>query len=515
MYDLKLHFVVWNSYSSQDGSMRLTKSICPECKRIIEASVFEENGKIVMGKECPDHGNFRDIYWSDAELYRKFEKYSYTGTGISNFQSSSSLNCPFGCGICQDHESGTLLANIDVTNRCNLRCPVCFANARVKGLVFEPSFEEIRKMMETLRNERPVPCSAIQFSGGEPTVRDDLPEIIEMAQELGFAQIQVASNGVRLANSPEYCKKLKDATLRTIYLAFDGVTPDPYIETRGFNALPLKKKAIENCRIWGPESIVLVPTLAKGVNDSQIGGIIHYAAENLDIVKGVNFQPIAFTGRIDQSQREQKRITIPDVIKLAEEQTNGEIPRNAWYPVSFVVPISRFLSAMRKVPIPEFTVHPHCGAGTYVFFEKGHFIPITNFLDVEGFVEFLMEITPEMNGKVSRVLTLGKVIRQVPKYIDEKKGPKSSNVVQMILDVLKKGDMENTSHFHRNTLFLGTMHFQDLYNIDLERIKKCGVHYVAPDGRVIPFCTYNMFHRDSVESKFSVPYMQEHKPEQE
>lgn len=515
MYDLKLHFVVWNSYSSQDGSMRLTKSICPECKRIIEASVFEENGKIVMGKECPDHGNFRDVYWSDAELYRKFEKYSYTGTGISNFQSSSSLNCPFGCGICQDHESGTLLANIDVTNRCNLRCPVCFANARVKGLVFEPSFEEIRKMMETLRNERPVPCSAIQFSGGEPTVRDDLPEIIEMAQELGFAQIQVASNGVRLANSPEYCKKLKDATLRTIYLAFDGVTPDPYIETRGFNALPLKKKAIENCRICGPESIVLVPTLAKGVNDSQIGEIIRYAAENLDIVKGVNFQPIAFTGRIDQSQREQKRITIPDVIKLAEEQTNGEIPSNAWYPVSFVVPISRFLSAMRKVPIPEFTVHPHCGAGTYVFFEKGHFIPITNFLDVEGFVEFLTEITPEMNGKVSRVLTLGKVIRQVPKYIDEKKGPKSSNVVQMILDVLKKGDMENTSHFHRNTLFLGTMHFQDLYNIDLERIKKCGVHYVAPDGRVIPFCTYNMFHRDSVESKFSVPYIQEHKPEQE
>jgi len=496
--------------------MRLTKSICPECKRVIEASIFEENGKIIMGKECPDHGGFRDVYWSDAELYRKFERYLYTGTGVSNFQSSSPLNCPFGCGICKDHESGTLLANIDVTNRCNLRCPVCFANARVKGFVFEPSFEEIRKMMETLRNERPVLCSAIQFSGGEPTVRDDLPEIIKLAEELGFAHIQVASNGVRLANSPEYCKKLKDATLRTIYLSFDGVTPEPYIENGGFNALPLKKKAIENCRSFGPESIVLVPTLAQGVNDSQIGGIIRYAAENLDIIKGVNFQPIAFTGRIDQSHREQKRITIPDVIMLAEEQTNGEIPRNAWYPVSFVVPISRFLSAMRKVPIPEFTVHPHCGAGTYVFFEEGHFIPITNFFDVEGFTEFLTEITPEMNGKVSRVLTLGKVIRQVPRYIDEKNGPKSVNVVQMILDVLNKGDMENTSRFHRNTLFLGTMHFQDLYNMDLERIKKCGVHYATPDGRIIPFCTYNIFHRDSVESKFSAPYyIQEHKSEQE
>lgn len=134
---------------------------------------------------------------------------------------------------------------------------------------------------------------------------------------------------------------------------------------------------------------------------------------------------------------------------------------------------------------------------------------------MEGFVEFLEEATSEMNGKVSRVLTLAKIIKQVPKYIDEKKGPKSINVLRMILDVLKKGDIENTSRFHRNTLFLGTMHFQDLYNIDLERIKKCGVHYAIPDGRIIPFCTYNIFHRDSVESKFSVPYIQEHESEQE
>lgn len=488
---------------------RQTNSVCPECKRVIAASIFEENGKVIMEKDCPEHGNFRDVYWSDAELYRKFEKYSYTGPGVPNFQISSSLNCPFDCGICSAHETETLLANIDVTNRCNLACPVCFANARVKGFICEPGFEEIRKMIELLRKEKPAPCSAIQFTGGEPTVRDDLPELIELAEELGFAQIQIASNGVRLAKSTEYCKRLKDARLRTVYLSFDGVTPEPYIENVGFNALPVKKKAIENCRNFGPESIVLVPTLAKGVNDSQLGGIIRFAAENLDVVKGVNFQPVAFTGRIDQSQREKKRITISDVMKLVEEQTGGEIPCNAWYPVSFVVPISRFLSAMRNIPIPELTAHPHCGAGTYVFYEEGHFIPITNFFDVESFIELLKEITPEINGRVSRVLSLAKVIKQVPKFIDEKKGPKSVNTTRMILDLLKKGDMENTSRFHRNTLFLGTMHFQDLYNIDLERVKKCGVHYATPDGRIIPFCTYNIFHRDSVESKFSVPYYSE------
>ncbi len=472
------------------------------------ASIFEENGKLIIKKGCPEHGDFRDVYWSDAELYRKFENYSYAGAGISPLQTSNSANCPFDCGICPAHETGTLLANIDVTNRCNLQCPVCFANARTKGFIYEPSFEEIRKMMETLRNEKPVPCYAIQFSGGEPTVRDDLPEIIELAKELGFLQIQIASNGVRLAKSPEYCKRLKDAGLQTIYLSFDGITPDPYIETRGFNALPLKKKAIENCRNFGPDSLVLVPTLEKGVNDSEVGGILHFAAENLDIIKGVNFQPIAFTGRVDQSQREEKRITIPDVLKLVEKQTNGEIYYDAWYPVSSVVPISRFLSAMRKIPIMEFTVHQHCGAATYLFFEEGHFIPITNFIDVDGFLEFIEEVTPEINGIGSRVRTLAKVIREIPRYIDENRGPKSINVARMILDVLKTGDKEHTARFHRNALFIGIMHFQDLYNMDLERIKKCGVHYSTPDGRIIPFCTYNTLYRSSVELKFSVPYTQ-------
>lgn len=493
--------------------MRSTKSICPECKKIITASIFEENGKIIIEKNCSEHGNFRDIYWSDAELYRKFENYSYVGTGVSCFQTDNSTNCPFDCGLCPAHETGTLLANIDVTNRCNLACPICFANAREKGSTYEPDFEEIRKMMETLRKERPVPCPAIQFSGGEPTIRNDLPEIIELAEELGFLQIQLASNGIRLAKSPEYCKRLKDAGLQTVYLSFDGTTPDPYIKTRGFNAFPLKKKAIENCRDFGPDSIVLVPTIVKGINDSQVGDILRFAAEYPDIIKGVNFQPIAFTGRVDQSQREEQRITIPDVLKLVEEQTNGEIPCNAWYPVPSVVPISRFLSAVKKVPFPEFTVHQHCGAGTYLFFEEGHFIPITNFIDVDGFFEFLEKITSGINGKGSRVLTLAKVIREIPGYIDESRGPKSTNITRMILDVLKSGDKENTARFHRNSLFIGVMHFQDLYNIDLERIKKCGVHYSTPDGRIIPFCTYNTLYRDSVELKFSTPYILKNKPD--
>jgi uncharacterized radical SAM superfamily Fe-S cluster-containing enzyme len=192
-----------------------------------------------------------------------------------------------------------------------------------------------------------------------------------------------------------------------------------------------------------------------------------------------------------------------DVLKLVEEKTNGEISCNAWYPISSVVPTSRFLSAMRKVPIPECKVRQHCGAGTYLFFERGGLIPITNFVDVESFLEFIEKITQEINGGGNRVQILAKVILQIPRYIDDKNGPKSINVVRMILDLLKTGNRERTARFHRTTLFLGIMHFQDLYNIDLERVKQCRVHYTTPDSRMIPSCTYNIFHRDFVELKVS------------
>jgi uncharacterized radical SAM superfamily Fe-S cluster-containing enzyme len=487
--------------------MKHIKSVCPECKKVIDSTIFEENGKIMLKKTCPEHGTFTDVYWSDSKLYDRFRRYSYVGSGVStNNGTLSSDGCPWDCGICSRHKTGTLLANIDVTNRCNLSCPVCFANAKASGFIYEPDFEQIREMMLNLRNQEPVPCYAVQFAGGEPTVREDLPEIIETAQELGFSQIQIATNGVRLAKSQEYCEALKTAGLHTVYLSFDGVSKEPYIENRGFNALPVKQKALENCRQAGLNSVVLVPTLIKGVNDHQVGDIVRFAARNEDVVRGVNFQPVAFAGRIDQALRKEQRITIPDLVSLLEEQTEGEIPSSAWYPASAAVPIIRFVSAVRKVPLPEFTIHPHCGAATYIFENEGKLIPITEFVDVDGFLEFLESVTPEFEGQGSNVTKLAKVLYHIPHYIDEAKSPKDLKIVSLITNFLKNGTREHAAQFHRKSIFLGAMHFQDLYNLDLERVENCGIHYATPDGRIIPFCTYNNFHREGVEARYSKQY---------
>jgi len=491
-----------------------TKSLCPECLRVIEAEVVKENNKILIKKTCPEHGYFEDVYWSDAEFYEKFKKFAYDGKGVSNPNTEEKKGCPRDCGLCSNHKSGTLLANIDLTNRCNQRCPICFANAATAGYVYEPSFEQIKKMMEMLRNEKPVPCPAIQFSGGEPTIYPRIIEVIKLAKKLGFKQIQIATNGLKASQDLEFCKRIKEAGLNTIYFQFDGIKEETYKKIRGFNAFPVKLKALENFRKAGLNSVVLVPTVVRGMNDDQIGDIMEVAKKNSDIVKGVNFQPVSFSGRIDKEQLRKERITIPDTLELLEEQTNRQILKNDFYPIPCVVPISRFVEAWKKEPQVEFTVHPHCGAATYVFLENDKFVPITRFINVEKLLNLIEESIDDLKGpdfikevinldKIEKTKVFAKIINNIPEVVKMNGYSKSKDIAKMIINIIKSGSVSALQEFHMNTLFVGMMHFQDPYNFDLERVKRCGIHYATPDGRIIPFCSYNNIYRKEIEKKFS------------
>jgi hypothetical protein len=458
-----------------------------------------------MKKRCPRHGEFEDVYWADASLYKKFEKWGYEGNAGIQI-TDEDKGCPFDCGLCPNHKSSTLLAIIDLTNRCNQRCPTCFANAAASGYLYEPTMAQLKEMLELLRREIP-PCPAVQFAGGEPTIREGFVDTVSMARRLGFSHVQVATNGIALAKSAQFCRDLMKAGLHTVYLQFDGVKEEPYKILRGRPALNTKLQAIENCRKGGIKSIVLVPTLTKGVNDDQIGDMVRFASQNLDVVRGVNAQPISFAGRVTEKERKEGRITIPDFINLLEEQTGGEIPQESFYPVPFVLPISYFVEAWKRSPQIEFTVHPHCGAATYVFVEKGKFIPITEFIDVEGLMEFIKQEAEEMEkSKIGKIKAMMKLISASRKFVDKEKAPSSFDTVSHLTNILRNGTRESTAEFHRKALFIGVMHFQDAYNFDLERVKRCGIHYVTPDMRIIPFCSYNTIHRESVESVFSVPF---------
>jgi uncharacterized radical SAM superfamily Fe-S cluster-containing enzyme len=480
---------------------RTVSSVCPVCLKVIEAHIFQDGEKVFIEKECQTHGEFKDLYWSDAALYRKFYRYFCEGSGIEN-PTGSEKGCPFDCGLCEKHLTGTLLANVDLTNRCNMSCPVCFANSG--GRISEPTIDQITAMLQNLRSQRPVPCSAIQFSGGEPTLRRDLPKIVALAKGLGFTQVQIATNGIMLSADLKLCQSLEQAGLSTVYLQFDGLSSRPYKMMRGRNLLPIKLKAIENFRKASQTSIVLVPTLAKGVNDDQMGDIIRFASKNLDVIKGINVQPVSFAGRIDQKERSEKRITIPDFLTLVEEQTNNEITREDFYPVPFVAPISRLIAAETQRPQPVFTVHPCCGAATYIYCMDGKMTPINRFLDVEGLMERIAEEAESFVGSgLSKLKKRGAILKELSRFADEAKAPRDLNVTKMLLSVFWNGTRQSIREFHNKSLFLGAMHFQDRYNMDLERLQRCGVHYATPDGRIIPFCAYNTVHRNEVEDRFS------------
>ena len=318
-----------------------------------------------------------------------------------------------------------------------------------------------------------------------------------MAKELGFDHVEVNTNGLRMASDLDFCKALKEAGVSTIYLQFDGVTPDVYKFTRGVDLVEVKKKVIENCRKVGIDSVVLVCTLIKGVNDHQVGDIINFAVENFDVVRCVNFQPVSLCGRIPAEDRMKMRITIPDWIKLVEEQTNGQIKSSDFYPVPTVVPISKAVGALKNKRYVEFTAHPHCGMATYVFVEDGKLVPITRYVNVDKFMKAMM--------KVYEAKQKGNDLKAKMHLIGALRYIKFGMLRKYLWPILKTGTYKALGDLHRKMLLISAMHFMDPYNFDLERVQRCVIHYATPDGRIIPFCTMNSIHRPLIEKKLGVP----------
>jgi len=374
--------------------------------------------------------------------------------------------------------------------------------------VYEPTSEQITGMLENLHNNKPVSATALQFSGGEPTIREELFDFIRKAKEIGFKHVEVNTNGVRIASDPEYAKKLKAAGVSTIYLQFDGLTGDVYKFIRGVDLLETKMKALENLRKAGYNSVVLVVTLVKGVNDHQLGGIIKFATKNFDLVRCVNVQPVSLCGRLPQREREKMRITIPDFMRLVEEQTQGEIKTSDFYPIPIVVPVSKAVGELKGKRYVEFTTHPHCGMATFLFLDNGKMTPITRYGNIEKFVGSLKGVYADaLKGDKSKAkLRLAGSARHL----------KFSFLRKYVLKVLTTGDYNSLGDFARSALMVSSMHFMDPYNFDLERVQRCGIHYAVPDGRIIPFCTMNSIHRIEVEKKLGIPikeWKEKHKVE--
>ncbi|MEM3018389.1 MAG: radical SAM protein [Candidatus Bathyarchaeia archaeon] len=459
---------------------------------------MDDDNKVKISKACDIHGRFTDTYtFSNPELYEWAEKYRHEGRPLENPRTEVSRGCPFDCGICPNHKSHTVLAIIDVTNRCNLECPVCFANAATTGYIYEPSLNDIVKIMENLRSNRPVPPPALQFSGGEPTVREDLPLLVKSAKDRGFRHVEVNTNGIRLAKDLGFFRRLIEAGMDTIYLQFDGLDNSIYEKTRGLPLLETKMAVIENARKLGFESVVLVVTLVRGVNDHELGKIIHFALDNSDVIRCVNVQPVSITGRIDAKAREAMRINTTDFMELVQEQTSGLISISDFFPVPSVIPVANAVGRMKSREYTVFSTMPWCGVATFMIKGREGWVPITKLADVDRFFE-------TMDG-VDRDLVEGRRIRARLRVIGALRHVKASFVREVLWPVLKTGSYDALGRFMRRVVMVGCMHFMDPYNFDLQRLEKCVIHYGLPDGTIRPFCSVNTIHRAAVEKRYSVP----------
>ncbi|WP_297518889.1 tetraether lipid synthase Tes [Thermococcus sp.] len=484
-----------------------TMSICPETRRVVRALVWEKDGKVWITKRCPE-GMITDLYYEDVDLYYRFSKWRWEEKELySTNVENSGVNCPLDCGMCSRHRSHTSLLNIVLTNRCNLACWYCFFYAKEGQPIYEPTLEQIRQMLRNAKKEYPIGANAVQLTGGEPTLRDDLIEIIRMAHEEGYDHVQLNTDGIKLAFDPELVKKIREAGTNTLYMSYDGMTPQT--NWKNHWEVPL---IFENVRKAGGPGIVLVPTTIRNVNDHELGAIINFGLNHLDIVRGVNFQPISQVGRVPRKERQRFRITIAGAIKRIEEQTNGVIEKNDWYPIPIAGHIARFFEAFTGSKY-YMTSHFACGAATYVFLDREHkrVVPINRFLDVEGFVSYLEEKAEEIEqwktlGKLKKLKLGAEIFMKFRSFYDDKYAPKGLKVLDLIKNAFMHGNYDALGQFHTNALFLGMMHFMDEYNYDVERVERCVIHYAMPDGRIVPFCTFNVIpelYRDKVQAQYS------------
>lgn len=420
--------------------IRHTYSVCPVCLKRIPAVHTAYGKEVYLEKTCPEHGDFSAILWHGL---RDMEEWRGSLPPIAEGENE---NCPHGCGLCAEHRQGTCCVLLEVTKRCNLYCSFCFAEG---GDGEDISFDVIREHLKALA----VPGKTlVQLSGGEPTVRDDLPQIITAAKEAGCQYVQLNTNGIRLGEDSRYVQSLAEAGLSFVFMQFDGMDDGINRTLRGRDLLRIKKQAIENCARHNL-GVTLVPTIVPGVNTQDIGNIIRFAVSQSPAVRGVHFQPVSYFGRIPELPSDNQRFTLDELLEAIEEQAGTIVPWDSL--------------------LPSRCDHPLCGFhGDYIVMPNQSLNPLHR-----------------KNSSCCKTTTADQnrffIARKWQRSKAEDVGESDSTGAEFSFDSFDSFLQRIRSH----SFTLTAMTFQDAGNIDLERLRRCSLH-VFDDGRFIPFCAY-------------------------
>ena len=427
-----------------------TKSVCPVCLKTIEAErILDNDNKIYLKKECKEHGSFKTLIWEDDLTgYYRWGMAKENQEGPVNPSLKTEKECPADCGLCPEHQSKGCCVLLELTNRCNLHCPVCFASAG-ESASKDLTIEEISRQYDYLMAHG-GPFN-IQLSGGEPTMREDLGEIIRLGRNKGFTFFQLNTNGLRLSEKADYAEELKAAGLNTIFLQFDGLTDEVYEALRGRPLLDVKKQAIINCAKAGL-GVVLVPVIAPGINDDQVGEILKFALEGMPYIRGVHFQPVSYFGRCSLNP-EGERITIPRMLRMIEKQTKGQMKAEDFGGGG--------------------AENPYCSFhASYLMGESGAWRPLK-----KKNTCCCCTTSDESREFVARQWNGEEPEQELPPD-----GP--------MMDTSGLDDFLKS--VRQRTFAVSGMIFQDAFNFDVDRIRRCYICEMDTEHGMVPFCAYNL-----------------------
>lgn len=464
-------------YKIKDGEVlaEISRSVCPVCLEVLDCQIVFRDNKVFLRKYCEKHGLFEVMVYSEIYDYINAEKYNKPGTTPLQYQGSIAKGCPHDCGLCEAHLQHTCVGVIEITDMCNLNCPICFADAKNS---FTLPFKKVKEMIDLYVKCERQP-EVLHISGGEPTLHPDLLEILRYADQKGIMYLALNTNGLKLADR-DFAEKLsltrKNEKFPTrtpsIYLQFDGLSDDTYLALRGRPLINLKMQAIKNCKKLGMD-VTLVPMIVKGINEHEIGPIIDLALRDSNI-KSVNFQPSTLVGRYGLNNSQNRRMTLPEILCEIEHQTSGSIKKK-----SFI-----------NIPCP----HPTCSAGAYFYKSKGGIVALTDILDVDKYMDYIVnraipdrKLMPEIKKAINAMETILSMSAMLgTTKTDEAVCTLCQKVIPDIGDLID------------NITLISVHAFMDEYNFDLKKARKCCVTEILPNGQMIPFCVYNIFYRKNL-----------------
>src|SRR5688500_13570703 len=508
------------------GFPRETDSLCPTCVKSvregvisgdipferlkdshpgeIKAHIVEENGQVLMRKTCPTHGEFEDVLATDAKFLNRIESLffgrDFKAAEDSHVHHHGTSDIKFGRGA---------VLTVDLTNRCNMMCNPCFMNANQVGYVHEATFEDTKAILDRAVSFKPKRQIIILFSGGEPTLSPYFLDAVAYAKKVGFYRILAATNGIRYAEDIEFCKAAKEAGQHGVYLQFDGVSEESNKHRGVGNLYDVKLKAIENLASVGIK-VTLVTTIVNSWNNDGIGKIVKFAAENIDKVQTIAFQPVSFTGRdedISDKDRIQQRYTLAGMTHDLKAQLDGVLqPMRDWFPLSSYSAFTSVMDMLQGADAPwgwsSCNCHPNCGIFTLLVVNRqtGEFKSLFEFFNYEQFMKDVAVITDTARGRKLSYAQLGMAIMR---NFDAERAPEGFPISQIVNlfkpsstnsnsdrnDRMKAQTGANANDVWR-VLCVEGMWFQDLFNYDFRRTEMCVIPYGTQEGE-ISFCAYN------------------------